>query len=435
MKSFPFQSSASLPCVAEHTSSRSNNGPRWESARVASPPRANCRGRLAWVVCAVLILAGCAAEPGFQLNSAHLAVLERDFRQPLGERRREDLQRVLEDLFGTPDEPRIPGVVSEAGVRFDLERLAAAAGAVASDEQGVARGLYRAHCVNCHGITGDGVGPAATFMNPYPRDFRRGVYKFKSTPKGEKPTDDDLRRILVAGIPGTAMPSYAALPDQDVVALVQYVRYLSIRGEVERLLADYAAAELGPDEPLIDEDAWEEKVQDQRRVIGEFVARVADAWARAPALVTPVSPPLPGTEPDEAVARGRALYFGDVAGCVKCHGESAEGDGQTTDYDDWTKEFDPGHKSVLAALSRGALWPRTIRPRNLRLGVYRGGGQPEDLYRRIHNGIDGTPMPAALVKPPDAPPEAKGLTPEDIWCLVDFVRSLAPQGAGGTQNE
>ena len=168
---------------------------------------------------AVLGLAGCAAEPDFQLNSAHLVRLERDFRQPLGERRRDDLQQVLEDLFGTPEHPRIPDVVSPSEVRFDLERLAAAAGPVASDEQGNARGLYRTHCVNCHGITGDGVGPTATFVNPYPRDFRRGLYKFKSTPKGEKPTDEDLRLIIVNGIPGTAMPAYQALPDRDAQAL------------------------------------------------------------------------------------------------------------------------------------------------------------------------------------------------------------------------
>src|SRR5207248_2464538 len=33
-------------------------------------------------------------------------------------------------------------------------------------------------------------------------------------------------------------------------------------------------------------------------------------------------------------------------------------------------------------------------PRNLRLGVYRGGRRPLDLYYRIHDGINGTPMPA-----------------------------------------
>ena len=29
--------------------------------------------------------------------------------------------------------------------------------------------LYREHCAHCHGISGDGVGPTAVFLNPYPR--------------------------------------------------------------------------------------------------------------------------------------------------------------------------------------------------------------------------------------------------------------------------
>ena len=33
-------------------------------------------------------------------------------------------------------------------------------------------------------------------------------------------------------------------------------------------------------------------------------------------------------------------------------------------------------------------------------------------------------MPAALIKPAGAPPETKGLTQEDLWSLVDYVRSL-----------
>ena len=68
-----------------------------------------------------------------------------------------------------------------------------------------------------------------------------------------------------------------------------------------------------------------------------------------------------------------------------------------------------------------ALPVRTIRPRNLRLGVFRGGRRPLDLYRRIHAGINGTPMPG--VGP--ATPGAKGtLSEEEIWQIVDYVQSL-----------
>ena len=102
-----------------------------------------------------------------------------------------------------------------------------------SDANDRAVGLYREHCAHCHGITGDGVGPTATFLNPYPRDYRKGQFKFKSTPVGQKPTHADLKKIVFDGVPGTAMPSFKLLPDLEVEALVDYVKYLAIRGEVE----------------------------------------------------------------------------------------------------------------------------------------------------------------------------------------------------------
>lgn len=328
------------------------------------------------------------------------------------------------DQFGGPDQVRIPAEVRSLGL-FRDEWLAAASGPVGSDKGGRSKGLYREHCAVCHGISGDGVGPVAFVLKPYPRDFRRGLFKFKSTPKGAKPTHEDLRRIIETGIPGTGMPSYRVLPAWEIDALAQYVSYLSIRGEVERGLIDYAAGELRPDQPIVDEVGTDEEQATQRRVISDLVSTVARSWRQADSLVTPVRLPNPKRDKAASIARGRELFLGDVANCVKCHGQSAEGDGQTTDYDDWAKEIDPTDSIALAEYCKsGALGPRTIRPRNLRLGIYHGGGLPEDFYRRIHNGIDGTPMPAALIKAPETPPATKGLTEDDIWCLVDFIISL-----------
>src|SRR5436190_4487451 len=150
---------------------------------------------------------------------------------------RQDIDEILQALFGTPDEPSLPAVEGiEVGKMISPAHLKLAAGPVGSDEAGNARGLYREHCAHCHGITGDGSGPTATFLNPYPRDYRKGQFKFKSTPIGQKPTHEDLKKIVVDGVPGTAMPSFKLLPDQEVEALVEYVKYLAIRGEVERSL-------------------------------------------------------------------------------------------------------------------------------------------------------------------------------------------------------
>jgi len=276
-------------------------------------------------------------------------------------------------------------------------------------------------------VTGDGAGPTASFLNPYPRDYRMGVFKFKSTPKGGKPTYDDLKHILTDGIPDTAMPSFKVLPENEIDALIHYVRYLSIRGEAERSLVFYVTAELDPDEPMLDLAAAQETRAEQAAAIRDYVTEVVQKWLVADSQATPIAAPDPDRDLAASIRHGRDLFYGPIANCIKCHGESALGDGQTTDYDDWTKELEPTNKEALQAylgLGSFVLKPRNIHPRDLRRGIYRGGRRPIDLYRRVHNGIDGTPMPAALIKPDGAPPETKGLTEQDLWALVDYVRSL-----------
>lgn len=67
--------------------------------------------------------------------------------------------------------------------------------------------LYGEFCSGCHGSGGDGVGA----VNLKSGQFRRAS------------TDQNFRRILTQGIPGSAMPpgDYA---DADLVALIAYVR-------------------------------------------------------------------------------------------------------------------------------------------------------------------------------------------------------------------
>jgi len=97
--------------------------------------------------------------------------------------------------------------------------------------EAVVRGekVYREHCSNCHGVKGDGKGKVAQDLSTKPLDFTKGVYKFRSTPSGDLPTDDDLFRTISDGIPGTAMDSYENLPQTDLRALVMYLKALSPR--------------------------------------------------------------------------------------------------------------------------------------------------------------------------------------------------------------
>ena len=142
-----------------------------------------------------------------------------------------------------------------------------------------------------------------------------------------------------------------------------------------------------------------------------------------PAKFDRFSPEFDAKELAASVDRGRNLYFSNEAQCVKCHGPAQLGDGQTNDYDDWTKEFfdwkktedEMYPKKMETFLALGGLKPRHILPRNLRKGVYRGGRRPVDIFWRIHNGIDGSGMPES---------NKAALKNDDLWDLVNYVLQL-----------
>ncbi|MEZ6136160.1 MAG: cytochrome c [Pirellulaceae bacterium] len=394
---------------------------------------------LRWVVLGCLsTMVGCDAPiDHFEPNRLYARRMEMESHADLNQAV-VDTQAVLERLFGTPDQPKWPEFLAETTV--SVENLRRAAGPNSSDEADVQIGLYRKHCIACHGISGDGHGPTARLLNPYPRDFRLGKFKAKSTPIGTKPTRHDLRRVLQHGIPGTSMPSFALVKAEDREALVDYVIYLTLRGEVERDLLNRAALDLDDGERLFDErleGSSPEDFRDLWQQIENTVARKAAGWQQAEESKNEVAGPPQGypiygqSQLSEAlstsVARGRGLFQGAVASCSRCHGITAMGDGLTSDFDDWTKDWsvqaglNPNDRTAIEPmLELGALKPRNILPRNLRHGVFRGGSRPVDLYNRIVHGIEGTPMPAAAMQP-DNP---QGLSQSDVWDLVNYLLSL-----------
>lgn len=404
--------------------------------------------RLAVWLSGLLVLTGLAggcgrpAPPEFRTNEVEWLKQERQTLKD-GESfpasYRQQVSAVLSALFGTPDQPRflfVEGEEDPGHKVLSMENLRLAAGPVNSDRKDTPSGLYREHCAHCHGITGDGAGPTAGMLNPYPRDFRLGKFKFKSTPLRSPPTDADLEHILRQGIPGTGMPSFATLPTEHITALVQYVKYLSIRGVTERRLIEQVPQLEG--EPLVDlellaaAEPWflgkaEAREPDDSLLDllePAFVEQSLGYWLQPERKVTRVPPPIPAVDvrdPGHAdlVRQGQILFRGK-ANCVQCHGETGLGDGQTGNHDDWTNEWmkAPGVQVNDPAtwkpfLELGALPPRPIRPRNLNLPVYRGGGSPEELFLRVRNGIEGTPMPSSPI-----------LNDDEVWAVVAWIRSM-----------
>jgi mono/diheme cytochrome c family protein len=274
--------------------------------------------------------------------------------------------------------------------------------------------LYRLQCLHCHGPEGGGDGPTADFLDPRPRDYRLGVFKFTPLKDKAVPRRQDLYRILDQGVTGTAMPSFRRFSRAQLEGLVDYVRLLSARGMVERdLVVTYEQDEAIPVE-----------------YVAESYADVWEKWSRAAQSYVEFDGEIPAPTP-ESIARGRQLFVDATTGnCSSCHGDQGRGDGVAA------FQVDPESGETVSAYQDD--WGRDILPRNLTQGVFRGGRRPIDIYRRIYAGINGTPMPA-LGEAKDASGDPL-LTPDELWSLVHYVgtlseRELASHAAADTHEQ
>jgi len=167
-------------------------------------------------------------------------------------------------------------------------------------------------------------------LKPPPRNFGRGIFKYRSTPAGHLPTDADLERTVRGGLAGTAMPVFGNLSDREIKSVIDYVKSFSPR--------------------------WQNPTN------------------YAPALILPA---LPGWFEDAARVRaqaekGRALF---QAACAACHGTDGSG------RDAAAKELEDS-------------WGQPVTPTDLRQSTLRSGRNLDAIFRVLLTGIEGTPMPS-----------------------------------------
>jgi mono/diheme cytochrome c family protein len=313
---------------------------------------------------ALAALLGCQrSAPEQYVNSEQVGELDPELRGAVN--------KELVKYCGTPSAPKLLGGTPEQQA------------ALLHGQQ-----VYEARCQACHGVSGDGAGPAAEYLTPRPRDYRRGIFKFTSTPYGAKPRREDLVRTLERGIPGTSMPSFSRLTKRDLDSVVDYVLALTHRGELEQLLAAEAAAE----GELTDETAQ------------NLADVVVQRWTAANDEVVEPATKMPKMTAD-SIAQGAEIF--QKRECFKCHGRNGRGGlagGIEVGLDSW------GHKTAAADLTSGML---------------HGGQRPLDVYRRIYAGINGTPMPGFK--------EAFAETPDDVWHLTHYVLDLADKRRRGME--
>jgi mono/diheme cytochrome c family protein len=318
-------------------------------------------------VCFLALVVGCTPQPLPQFTpSGDLSALPKDAADDAERKELQDLQQKIEKELaarcGTPTAPIVFG--DPKANRKTLERGAQ---------------VFALRCQPCHGVNGDGQGPVSMYLHPAPRDYTKGIFKFTSTPYGSKPRHADLLRTLKQGVRGTSMPSFDELDPADLAAVTDYVINLSQRGEFEQQLVA-----LAKDEGELSDDA-----------IKAAADTVSTKWKESQSQNVMPLTPMPAMTP-ETIAKGHDLYIQQV--CNKCHGLDGRGGlagGIDIGKDSW------GHEAAAADLTSG---------------MYRGGGRPIDIYRRIYSGINGTPMPGFSQVFKD--------NPENIWYLVHYVREL-----------
>ncbi len=301
---------------------------------------------------------------------------------------RSKLDQTLNDIFGTPAAPRVFLKGADDDIKGRIQDLKL-------DEKTLEHGsrVYRRHCMHCHGVTGDGRGPTGPWVNPTPRDYRQGLFKFMSTDvrvNNRKPRREDLRRTLEHGIEGTSMPSFGLLQEDEREALVSYIIHLSLRGECERYTM----------EPLLDGSGLEGTVPER---VADLLGDLLKAWGDSNAKgIEPGE--YRSKEHDEASIRRGYTLFTDprgAASCINCH-------------------VDFGRQAPF----RYDKWGTLVRPANLTSGVYRGGRRPIDIYWRIRGGIDPSQMPRADFDDKTANKDQWRDNADPYWDLVNFIQAL-----------
>jgi len=221
---------------------------------------------------------------------------------------------------------------------FEPQRIDFAMASFPRSEEWIGYGqeVYERRCAGCHGVDGDGNGPAATFMHKFrPRAFTLGAFKFRTTPTGSLPTDGDLLRTITRGVRGTGMPSWHELPEKDRLAVIQYIKH------------ELAVDKTDPRKPYY--------------------------YFKEEEVLPPVQMGIAPPPSEQQVAEGKQVW--KDAKCWECHGDTGKGDGEKAEG----LEDDFGFP---------------IPPADLTAGQFKSGPRVEDIFRTIATGLTGTPMPS-----------------------------------------
>jgi len=169
--------------------------------------------------------------------------------------------------------------------------------------------LFAVNCASCHGTSGLGDGVAAAALNPKPRNFTEGTWRYGG---GEA----RVVRTITEGSPGTAMAAFSSLPLQDRFALAHFVRSLGPK------LVEDTPEDLAWLGPIGGGGGADSGAAAAGAGAGAVAVTPSIPIERAMQVLAEPAPPvgaaLASIEPDA----GSSIY---AARCASCHGTSGEG--------------------------------------------------------------------------------------------------------------
>lgn len=101
---------------------------------------------------------------------------------------------------------------------------------MAAADAAAGKATFEANCASCHGMTGKGDGPVGAALQPPPRDFSKGEFKFDGNGDGKLGEDADLTAVITQGAAAFGgsplMAPWPTLSDEDVTSVVIFIRTL-----------------------------------------------------------------------------------------------------------------------------------------------------------------------------------------------------------------
>ncbi len=234
---------------------------------------------------------------------------------------------------------------------------------------------YMQYCYQCHGVQGDGNGPAAPGMYPVPRNFTTGLFKFAAVSAGELPRDLDLKHTIKVGLRGTQMLPWD-ISEERMHAVVQYIKTFSPRWTTDPIGAPLEQSE----------DPWGVKLT------------------------------------SEAVAQGKKIYHG-LAQCYSCHPSYAS----LSEIDAYSKDLTGNGVSVIresphVSIVQDTQHGQKVMPPDFTKTPVKTGGSPATTYQVLNAGLGGTTMAAwkGMLSASGDPADSE----KNQWALAYYVQYL-----------